>query len=119
MKHIQIKPNRLKTRRNTKKGKGKGKGKKKGTTKRKTKRRGGVSKIKRLRKGGDNWFNFFPNNEDKEITTIPGAVKLAPEIEQEEEKKQQEEEKQEEEKEEEEKEKEEQTKLSEEQKILD
>ena len=51
MKHIQIKPNRLKTRRNTKKGKGKGK--KKSTTKRKTKRRGGVSKIRRRRKGGD------------------------------------------------------------------
>lgn len=51
MKHIQLKPSRLKTRRNTKKGKGKGK--KKGTTKRKTKRRGGVSKIRRRRKGGD------------------------------------------------------------------
>jgi hypothetical protein len=79
MKHIQIKPNRLKTRRNTKKGKGKGK--KKGTTKRKTKRRGGVSKIKRLRKGGDDWFNLFPKDEKEEkISNIQGTVQLNPEI---------------------------------------
>lgn len=75
MKHIQIKPNRLKTRRNTKKGKGK----KKGTTKRKTKRRGGVSKIKRRRKGGNNWFGLFPETEN-EKTNIPGNVQLNPEI---------------------------------------
>ena len=75
MKHIQIKPNRLKTRRNTKKGKGK----KKGTTKRKTKRRGGVSKIKRRRKGGNNWFGLFPETGN-EKTNIPGNVQLNPEI---------------------------------------
>lgn len=118
MKHIQIKPNRLKTRRNTKKGKGKGKGKKKGTTKRKTKRRGGVSKIKRLRKGGNDWLsNFFPNNEDNEKKTIiPGNVQLNPEIQkeiEEQEEKQKQEKKKQQEEEEEEKQQEEEKKQQE------